>query len=264
MRTNPVKHKLRNGEPSFGTWLSLGDPYATRVLARSGWDWLTLDMEHQPIDWAQAGSIFASIAEAGCVPLCRVPEGTHTHIKRALDAGAWGIVAPMVNTVEQARAIVAAAKYPPAGNRSIGGGLHALNFDCTSAEYFAAANDNILVILQTESPQGVDNAEAIYSVPGVDAIFVGPNDLRAQMRITHGEPTDAQFEEMIRRIIAAGKNTGTPTGIHAMTPDSALKHAAEGMQFVAVASELRMMMRTAEEFLRAVKPEGGVKELVKY
>jgi 4-hydroxy-2-oxoheptanedioate aldolase len=264
MRTNPVKLKLRSGQPSFGTWLSLGDIYASRVLARMGWDWLTLDMEHQPIDWSQAATVFALIAEAGCVPLCRVPEGTHTHIKQALDAGAWGIVAPMVNTAEQARTIVAAAKYPPAGNRSLGGGLHALNFNCTSAEYFAAANDNILVILQTESPQGVDNAEAIYSVPGVDAIFVGPNDLRAQMRITHGEPTDAQFEELISRIIATGKKTGTPTGIHAMTPDAALKRAAEGMQFIAVASELRMMTRTAEEFLRTLKPSGGVQEFVKY
>ena len=103
-------------------------------------------------------------------------------IKRVLDAGAFGIVAPMVNTVEQAREIIAATKYPPLGNRSLGGGMHGLNFAATAGDYFKRANDEILVVLQTESPTGVNNAEAIYSLPGVDAIFVGPVDLRANMR----------------------------------------------------------------------------------
>src|SRR4029079_6229374 len=113
MRTNPVKSKLRRGEASFGTWLSLGDLYATRVIARMGFDWLTLDIEHSAIDWSQAttilpaggaarrATIFAAVGDAGCVPLARVPEGTHHYIKRVLDAGAWGIVVPMVDTVEQ-------------------------------------------------------------------------------------------------------------------------------------------------------------------
>ncbi len=182
MKSNPVKKKLRSGQPSFGTWLSLGDLYAARVLARLGFDWLTLDMEHQPIDWSQAAAIFGAIADAGCVPLARVPEGNHFLIKRVLDAGAFGIVAPMVNTVEQAREIIAATKYPPLGNRSLGGGLHGVNFAATAGDYFKWANDEILVVLQTESPTGVNNAEAIYSLPGVDAIFVGPVDLRANMR----------------------------------------------------------------------------------
>src|SRR6185295_2102150 len=135
MRKNYVKEKLRRGEVSFGTWLSLGDLYATRVLARMGFDWLTLDIEHSAIDWSQATMIFAAIADAGCVPLARVPEGTHSLIKRVLDAGAWGIVVPMVDTVEQARTAIRAAKYPPIGNRSIGGGMHSLNFNTTPTEY---------------------------------------------------------------------------------------------------------------------------------
>jgi 4-hydroxy-2-oxoheptanedioate aldolase len=265
MRSNLVKQKLRDGKPTFGTWLSLGDVYATRVLARMGWDWLTLDMEHQPFDWSQAGVIFAAIADAGCVPLCRVPEGSHRDIKRALDAGAWGIVAPMVNTPEQAQSIIGAAKYPPLGNRSVGGGLHSLNFDCTSGDYFACANDHILVVLQTESPQGVDNAEEIYGLPGVDAIFVGPNDLRTQMRGALGrDPSDEEFETAISRIIAAGKKTNTPTGIHTMSPPAALTRARQGMQFIAVASELRLMTEKAQETLRALNPEQETKELARY
>src|SRR4029077_1797719 len=150
----------------------------------------------------------------------RVPRGTHENIKRVLDSGAWGIVVPMVNTVEEAKLAIAAAKSPPAGNRSIGGGLHALNFDATAGDYYKRANDEILVVLQTESPLGVENAEAIYSLPGVDAIFVGPNDLRFQMRKPDGEfPTAEAHEEMVQRVIRAGKKVKCPTGIHAMDPN---------------------------------------------
>ncbi len=265
MKTNPVKQKLRQGKPSFGTWLSLGELYATRVMARLGFDWLTLDMEHQPLDWALAAANFAVIAEAGCVPLARVPEGNHFLIKRALDAGAWGIVVPMVNTVEQARAAIAAAKYPPEGNRSLGGGLQALNFDATPGEYFRRANDEILVVLQTESPLGIENAEAIYSLPGVDAIFVGPVDLRANLR-KPGEPEadDAALETALARVVAAGKKTGTPTGMHTMSPEAALARAAPGMQFIAVESELRMMTERAEAVLQKLQPGRVARDVARY
>ena len=265
MKTNPVKRKLQEGQPSFGTWLSLGDLFATRLLARMGFAWLTLDLEHSPIDWSQAAMIFAAIADAGGVPLARVPKGNHDYIKRTLDAGAWGIVVPMVDTVEQAKIAIAAAKYPPTGNRSLGGGMHSLNFGCSSPEYYKQANDEILVVLQTESPTGVANAEAIYSLPGVDAIFVGPVDLRAQMRKPDGtEATDEEFEAMLQRVIAAGKKTGTPTGMHVMDPQAALDRAKQGMQFIAVGSELRMMTERAGEIVRPIDPEGAHKELVKY
>jgi 4-hydroxy-2-oxoheptanedioate aldolase len=264
MKSNPVKAKLKTGQPSFGTWLSLGDLFATRVFARLGFEWLTLDIEHQAFDWSQAAIIFAAIADAGCVPLARVPEGSHVLIKRVLDAGAWGIVVPMVDSVEQARRAIAAAKYPPVGNRSVGGGMHSLNFGATSAEYYRRANDEILVVLQTESPTGVENAEAIYSLPGVDAIFVGPVDLRANMRKPDGtEATDEAFEAMLARVIAAGKKTGTPTGMHVMTPEAALARAAQGMQFIAVASELRMMTEKAQQTIAALGLGGG-KDVARY
>ncbi|MDZ4781378.1 MAG: aldolase/citrate lyase family protein [Planctomycetia bacterium] len=256
MRSNPVKRILRDGKPSFGTWLSLGDLYATRVLARQGWDWLTLDIEHSAIDWSQAAMIFAAVADAGCVPLARVPRGSHDYIKRVLDAGAWGIVVPMVNTVEEAQVAIAAAKYPPTGNRSLGGGMHAMNFGTNSAEYFRKANDEILVVLQTESPTGVRNAEAIYSLPGVDAIFVGPVDLRANMRAADGtEATDAEFEALLQQIVDTGHKTGTPTGMHTMEADVALRRAQQGMQFIAIGSDLRLMTQKSLETLRAVRPE---------
>jgi 4-hydroxy-2-oxoheptanedioate aldolase len=224
---------------------------------------MTLDIEHSAIDWSQAAMIFAAIADAGGVPLARVPKGSHDYIKRVLDAGAWGIVVPMVDTVEQAQVAIRAAKYPPTGNRSLGGGMHSMNFGTTSAEYFQRANDEILVVLQTESPTGVANAEEIYSLPGVDAIFVGPVDLRAQMRAPDGtEATDEEFEAMLQRVIDIGKKTGTPTGMHVMDPQSALRRAKQGMQFIAVGSELRMMTEKANETLKALGQ--ATQEIVKY
>lgn len=247
MKRNPVKAALKAGQPQIGTWLSCGNLYATRVMARVGFPWLTIDMEHSPIDWSEAAMLFGAIAEAGCVPLVRVPRGTHENIKRVLDAGAHGIVVPMVNTVEEAKVAIAAAKYPPTGNRSIGGGLHSMNFDATPGDYYKHANDEILVVLQTESPEGVENAEAIYSLPGVDAIFVGPNDLTFQMRGPDGiDPSPAELEAMLQRILATGKKVGTPVGLHVQSIDDANRRIAEGWQFLAVGSELRFMTTEAQ------------------
>lgn len=247
MKSNPVKRKLREGQPTFGTWITLGSLHATRVLARMGFDWLTVDLEHAPIDWREASALFAAIADAGCVPLARVPEGDHYCIKRTLDAGAWGIVVPMVNTVEQARTAIAAAKYPPEGNRSVGGGMHSLNFGATAGEYQLKANDEILVVLQTESPQGVENAEEIYRLPGCDAIFVGPIDLRFNMRAADGTmPSDAEHEAMLQKVISIGRRLGVPTGMHTMDPQAALQRATQGMQFIAVASDLGFLVVRAQ------------------
>lgn len=265
MRTNRVKKLLKEGKPTFGTWLSLGDIFAARVLARMGYDWLTLDLEHAPVDLHQASIIFGAIADLGCIPLARVPQGSHDHIKRVLDAGAFGIVVPMVDTVEQAQTAIRAAKYPPIGNRSLGGSLSALNFNCSSGEYFKKANDEILVVLQTESPRGIANAPEIYALPGVDAIFVGPVDLRAQMRNPDGtEASEEEFQAALQQVVSIGKKTGTPTGMHVMDAHTARKRADQGMQFIAIGSELRMMTERGRELLGQLDPERLNKDSIGY
>lgn len=265
MKRNSVKAALKAGQPQVGSWLSFGDLTATRLMARVGFPWLTVDLEHSPIDWSTAGMLFGAIADAGCTPIARVPRGDHDHIKRVLDAGAHGIVVPMVNTVEEARLAIAAAKYPPAGNRSVGGSVHALNFDATAGDYYKHANDEILVILQTESPEGVENAEAIYSLPGVDAIFVGPNDLTAQMRGPDGvDPSPQELEAMLQRVLAAGKKTGTPVGLHVQTVEAVKSRIAEGWQFIALGSELRMMVSKAQEFVTGLNLSSSAGDLARY
>src|SRR6266566_622079 len=206
MRPNAVKRALKAGQPSVGTWLSLGSITAARFLARSGFAWLTVDIEHSLVDWETATHMFASIADAGCTALARVPANRHDHIKRVLDNGAMGIVVPMVNSREEALAAVSAAKYPPTGTRSVGGSVHALNFRTSAADYFAHADEEILVVLQCEHIQAVENADAIFSVPGIDAIFVGPNDLAASMRGPDGRPPSGEATaEAMKEILAACK-----------------------------------------------------------
>src|SRR5437763_3815289 len=126
MRPNVVKRALKAGEPSVATWLSLVSITAARFMARAGFAWLTTDLEHSLVDWETATHMFATIADAGCTALARVPANRHDHIKRVLDNGAHGIVVPMVNSRQEAEQAVAGALYPPTGNRSVGGSVHAL------------------------------------------------------------------------------------------------------------------------------------------
>src|SRR5690242_15325899 len=188
MRPNPVKRALKAGQPSVGTWLSLGSIIVSRFLARAGLSWLTVDIEHTLVDWETATHMFASIADAGCTALARVPSNRHDHIKRVLDNGAHGVVVPMVNTRAEAEAAVSAVLYPPYGTRSVGGSVHALNFACSPADYYAKANDELLIVLQCEHIQAVQDFESVHSVPGIDAVFVGPNDLAQSMRSKDNRP----------------------------------------------------------------------------
>ncbi len=265
MRKNPVKQALRAGKPSIGTWLSLGNITAARFLARAGFAWLTVDIEHSLVDWETATHIFASVADAGCTALARVPANRHDHIKRVLDNGAHGIVVPMVNSREEAQAAVAAAKYPPVGNRSVGGAVHALNFDTTANEYYARANDEILVVLQCEHITAVENADAIFSVPGIDAIFVGPHDLAASMRGSDGKPPSGEATtQVMKRIFDACRRNKVAPGLHCGSAEEARVRIDEGWQFLAVASELRLMLNAADEVIRQVGFGKQTGEMAKY
>jgi 4-hydroxy-2-oxoheptanedioate aldolase len=166
---------------------------------------------------------------------------------------------------EEARTIVAATKYPPKGNRSVGGGLHNLNFGCTADEYYECADEEILVVLQAEHIAAVDIADEIYSVPGIDAIFVGPNDLARSMRTADGTPpSKQQLEDTLTRIREAAVRNGVAPGLHVFSIEDAKRRIKEGWQFIAVNSELRMMMDGASELVRQIHPEFTPGGSVKY
>lgn len=265
MKLNTVKHALKEGRPQVGTWLSLGSVVAARFLARTGLPWLTVDIEHTHTDIQTAALIFGAIADAGCVPLARISTGRHDLIKSVLDCGAMGIVAPMVMTAREAREIVAACKYPPRGNRSVGGSLHALNYGTSSDEYFKRADDEVLVIIQTEHIEAVERADEIYSVPGIDAVFVGPNDLARTMHSADGKPPGKEeFEATLTRIREACERHGVAPGLHTFSIESAKQRIAEGWKFLALNSELRFMLQGANEVAAALHPEGKAAALAKY
>jgi 4-hydroxy-2-oxoheptanedioate aldolase len=265
MKPNQVKRALKAGQPQIGTWLSLGSVVAARFLARSGLPWLTVDMEHTHTDIQTAAMMFGAIADAGCVPLARVPAGKHEYIKTVLDCGAMGIVAPMVMDAEEARMIVAATKYPPLGNRSVGGGLATLNYGATAESYYAKVDDELLVIIQTEHIKAVDIADEIYAVPGIDAVFVGPNDLAASLRKPDGTPPSKQLmEETLTRIREAAARQKLPCGLHVQTAADALRRASEGWQFIAVGSELKMMLEGASSLVAQLDPKREAAALARY
>src|SRR6185369_17514025 len=160
-------------------------------------------------------NMVAIISAAGAVPLARVPWNTGENIKRVLDTGAWGIVVPMVNSRAEAEAVVRAARYRPVGERSIGGQLHATNFDTDAATYYARANDEILVTVMAEHVDAVANIDDILSVPGIDAIFVGPNDLHASMHLPPAfDSEDKQFNVALKKILASARAHDVAPGIH--------------------------------------------------
>ena len=243
MRPNRVKILLNAGKPAVGTWISLGNVAAARFLARSGFDWLTVDIEHSMVDMETSSQIFGAVADAGGICLARVPSNRHDHIKRVLDNGAHGVVVPMVNTKQEAIDAVAACKYPPVGTRSVGGSMHSLNWGASPKDYYAKANGEILVVLQCEHIHAVRTFEEVYGVKGVDAVFVGPNDLYASMRDEEGNPPSPEaFTNALTDILAGCNSLGIPAGIHTFSLEEAKTRIEEGWQFIAVASELKFML----------------------
>ena len=250
MRQNSVKRKLRDGQPAVGTWLSLGSITASRFMARAGFDWLTIDVEHSLVNVETTTHMLGSIADAGCTALARVPSNRHDHIKRMLDNGAHGIVVPMVNSRAEAEEAVSAMLYPPAGTRSVGGSTHALNFAASAGDYYAHANDELLVVLQCEHITAVENADDIFSVPGIDAIFVGPNDLAASMRGPDGKPPAPEaFNEALSHILSACQKNGVAAGLHCGSASEAKRRIDEGWRFLAIGSELKLMLDATKNTL---------------
>ena len=250
MRGNHVRRRLKAGEPSIGTWLSLPSPEAAEYVSRVGFDWLVVDAEHNPIDIRTLAQMFAAMGATRTAPMVRIPWNSGENFKRVLDAGAWGVVVPMVKTREEAEAAVEAARYHPAGDRSVGGGRHAMSFDTTAEHYFRHANDEILLVLQIEHIRGVENADAILSVPGVDACFIGPNDLAASMGMGLGVPLESDDPALVEAIFAirdACVRNGVAPGIHCSGAAGVNRRISEGFQFCALASELRYMLGGLKE-----------------
>ncbi len=255
MRVNHVRRRLQAGEPSIGTWLSLPSPEAAEYVAELGLDWLVVDTEHNPIDITTLARMFMAMRTSGIAPMVRVPWNSPEHVKRVLDAGAWGIVFPMVNSREEAELAVEASRYHPLGNRSVGGGRHGMSFETTGKEYYEHANEQVLVVVQIEHIRGVENADGILGVPGVDACFIGPNDLAASMGIGLGVSLETDIPEVVEAIETIRETCvrhGVAPGIHTSGAAAVQRRIDEGFQFCAMASELKYMVGSMADDLATI------------
>lgn len=255
IKTNPVTDKLRNGEVAVGSWLTLCSPVAAESMAQIGWDWLVVDAEHSPVGFETMVNCFRAIQLGGAVPMARVPWNDTVWIQRTLDAGALGLVVPMVNTKEDAEHVVSNMRYATQGQRSSGGSRVAGYID---GDYRTWANDHLAVIVMIETAEAVKNAEEIMAVDGVVGCFIGPNDLMLSMGLTPKETgPGTSHEEAIQSVLAACKKTGKAAGKHCFSSAEVSQRIAEGFQFLALVSDGALMMKAAREEFAAVDFSGA-------
>lgn len=250
--TNRVKTLLKEGKPALGVVMTLPSPPAAEILARAGFDWMWIDLEHSPIDLETADRMIQALQGTETVPIVRVAWNLHWLAKPVLDMGAMGVIMPWVNSKSEAVDAVQALRYPPEGVRGVGASVAARRWGLPTSEYLKVANREILAILQIENIEAVNHIDEILAVPGIDVIFVGPNDLSASMGLL-GQTTHPRVEEAIQKVLAATKKSKVPVGILGFSPDDANRRIAQGFQFIAVASDAGLLSSGAKDILRQIK-----------
>ena len=208
MRKNVVKEKLQSGEPSIGTWIATGNPLVAEILSHSGFDWLTVDMEHNAIDMETLLACFYAIATTDTVPFVRVPWNDPQILKRVLDIGAYGVVVPNIKSPEEAELAVQACRYPPEGFRGVGG-LRGRLYG--GPDYYEKANEEIAVVLMIEDAEAVRRIAEICNVQGIDVLFIGPNDLASSLGVPTGyDNPHPDHKAAVRQVLETGEAVQSP------------------------------------------------------
>lgn len=246
---NPFKAALARGERQIGLWLSLGQPYCAELCATAGFQWLLIDGEHAPNDLHSTLAQLQAVAPYGAHPVARVVQGEPALIKQMLDIGVQTLLVPMVDTPEQAAAMVAATRYPPQGIRGVGAAVARASRWAARPDYLDVANDEVCLLVQAETVTALSQLDAICAVDGVDGVFIGPADLAASMghRGRPGHPeVQAAIEQAIGTIAASGKAAGTLTGDLAL----ARRYLALGARFVAVGIDATLLAQATRRLAR--------------
>jgi 2-keto-3-deoxy-L-rhamnonate aldolase RhmA len=242
---NHALRELRAGKLAIGLGVRNARTVdIAQMLKTCGFDWLFIDCEHSSMDLDLAAQIAAAALPLGITPLARVPGFEHWHASRLLDNGAQGIVFPHVDDAEQARRLAAACRFPPLGQRSMGGGLPQVGFATMPVgEAARQVNEETLVVAMIESPRAVANCEEIAAVPGIDALLVGTNDLCFELGIP-GQFNDPRVGEAYRKVIAACRRHGKFPGMGGMyTPELIERHVAMGVQLILSGSDYSLLMQ---------------------
>ena len=253
---NPFCQRLKSagGHAPLGTWVMSASPIVAEAVGLAGFDWGVLDMEHTPLDLMDLVHLLQAVGNTKMVPVVRVPWNDTITVKRVLDAGAQTLLFPFVQNAAEAAQAVASTRYAPEGVRGMAGMSRASRFG-TTPDYFRVANQSVGVVVQLETPQSIARLEEIAAVPGVDALFVGPGDLSGSMghagNLTHPDVMTL-MTDAARRARAVGKPIGTVGG----TPEVVTRYRAAGYDFVAVASDLGLLMRGAQAAVAALRTGG--------
>ena len=243
---NVFKQALRQGKPQIGLWVGLADSYAAELLATTGFDCLVIDAEHAPNDPRSVLSQLQAMAAYPVHPIVRPVHGASELIKQYLDIGAQTLIIPMVESAEQARAVVAATRYPTRGVRGVGSALARASRWNQIDDYLRRSDDEICVLVQAESVNALTNLEAIAAVDGVDGVFFGPADLAASVGMI-GKPADAAVQAAITRGIATVNRAGKAAGTLTSDRKLAREYLKAGALFVAVGVDTSLLVKAAKE-----------------
>jgi 2-dehydro-3-deoxyglucarate aldolase/4-hydroxy-2-oxoheptanedioate aldolase len=252
--SNPAAEMLRRDEKLSASWVQTASPIITEVLAESGFDVLLIDLEHGPADILTLVYQIQAMKGEKAVPFVRAPWNDLVQIKRILDAGAYGLVVPYINTKAEAEAAIKAAKYPPEGLRGIAGSARAAHYGNNSKEYFDTANNDIFVFLQIETPDGVKNIDDILSVPGLDGIFIGPMDL-ATTHGFRGMPGTPQIVEIILGLEKKIKSKGKAMATICNDFEDAKAKYARGYNMITLMSDTVTLGKVARNEVERFKKE---------
>ena len=248
---NKLRQALLKREVTLGTWIQIGHPACAEVLARVGFDWICVDLEHGVIDLETTANIFRAVSGFDCVPVARLPLNDPVWIHRVLDAGARGLIIPMVKTAVEAEAAVREAKYPPRGVRGFGysrANTHGMDFE----SYITSANDEIAMVMQIEHKDAMANLDAILQVDGVDGVFIGPLDLSGSMGIT-GQLDHPQMVAALDKYRSACRAHEKSAGMHIIRPnDENVRRALDqGYTMLALGLDNVFMEQGARASLKA-------------
>lgn len=258
MIRNKLKQAWAEGRPTINGWLSIGNPFTAEIMAAQGYDSLTIDLQHGALDYSALLPMFQAMRASGVVPLARVPWLEPGIVMKALDAGAFGVICPMVNTAAQAAEFVSCLRYPPLGLRSFGPTRASFS---AGDNYAAEANDEILGFAMIETATAMENLDAIAATPGLDGIYVGPADLTlslAKGRLAPGfDREEPEMIDALQTILAACRRHGIRAALHCGTPGYAARAIGWGFDMTTVSGDSRLLAAAASASVKAFREATG-------
>jgi 4-hydroxy-2-oxoheptanedioate aldolase len=251
MRKNTALAAWMAGKQTIGAWLSVANPQTAELMANAGFDWLCIDLQHGLVDYGDLRSMLPAISTTDTVPFVRVSWNDPAQIMKVLDAGAMGVIVPLVNNRQEAEQAVACCRYPPDGMRSFGPARAAVY---GGSGYVTGANSEIACIVMVETREGIDKIEEIVATPGLNGVYVGPSDLAYALGLPPvGDTDNALHMETVAHILKTCKDAGVPAGCHTSSLPWAQKRLQMGFNFVTLGSDAGFMMRAANSELRAAR-----------